>query len=55
MVPRMQTSPPNSAGTLFDGLLTELPTILDRFFTSTISHYIGVVGSHEVAGKIHAV
>ena len=34
----------NSAGALFDGLLAELPTILDDFFTSTTSDYIGVVG-----------
>ena len=34
----------NSAGALFDGLLAELPAILDSFFTSTTSKYIGVVG-----------
>ena len=34
----------NSAGALFDGLLAELPAILDNFFTSTTSDYIGVVG-----------
>ena len=34
----------NSAGALFDGLLTELPAILDSFFISTTSEYIGVVG-----------
>ena len=34
----------NLAGALFDGLLAELPTILDGFFTSTTSQYIGVVG-----------
>ena len=34
----------NSAGALFDGLLAELPAILDSFFTSTTSEYIGVVG-----------
>ena len=50
----------NSVGVLFDGLLAELPAILDSFFTSTTSDYIGVVGwgvvgSHEVAGKAHAV
>ena len=45
----------NSVGVLFDGLLAELPAILDSFFTSTTSDYIGVVGSHEVAGKTHAV
>ena len=35
----------NSAGALFDGLLAELPTILDSrvFFTSTTSEYIGVI------------
>ena len=30
----------NSAAALFDGLLAELPVV---FFTSTTSHYIGVV------------
>ena len=34
----------NSAGALFDGLLAEFPAILDSFFTSTTSDYIGVVG-----------
>ena len=34
----------NSVGTLFDGLLAELPAILDDFFTGTTSDYIGVVG-----------
>ena len=34
----------NLFGVLFNGLLAELPTILDRFFTSTTSDYIGVVG-----------
>ena len=34
----------NSAGALFDSLLAELPAILDNFFTSTTSHYMGVVG-----------
>ena len=34
----------NSVGVLFDGLLAELPAILDSFFTSTTSDYIGVVG-----------
>ena len=34
----------NSFGVLFDGLLVELPAILDSFFTSTTSDYIGVVG-----------
>ena len=59
MVPRLQYSPPsiviiqgNSAGALFDGLLAELSAI---FFTSTTSDYVGVAGSHKVAGKTHAV
>ena len=34
----------NSVGVLFNGLLAELPTIVDSFFTSTTSDYIGVVG-----------
>ena len=34
----------NSIGVLFNGLLAELPTILDSFITSTTSDYIGVVG-----------
>ena len=38
----------NSFGVLFNGLLAELPAILDSFFTSG---WLGVVGSHEVAGK----
>ena len=29
---------------LFIGLLAELPTILDSFFTNTTGDYIGVVG-----------
>ena len=33
----------NSVSVLFNGLLAELPTILDSFFTSTTSDYIGVV------------
>ena len=49
----------NSVGVLFDGLLAELPTILDSFFTSTTSDHrggwLGVVGSHKVAGKTHTV
>ena len=48
----------NLAGALFDGLLAEFPAILDSFFTSTTSHrggWLGVVGSHEVAGKTCAV
>ena len=40
----------NSAGTLFDGLLAELPAILDSFFTSTTSEYIGVVGRGWLVG-----
>ena len=44
MVPRMQNPPiysytGKSADALFNGLLAELPAILDRFFTSTTSHY----------------
>ena len=34
----------NSAGALFDGLLAEFLAVLDSFFTSTTSDYIGVVG-----------
>ena len=34
----------NSVGILFDGLLSELPAILDSFFTSATSDYIVVVG-----------
>ena len=44
----------NSFGVQFNGLLAELPAILDSFFTSTTSDFggwLGVVGSHEVAGK----
>ena len=41
----------NSVGVLFDGLLAELPTILDSFFTSTTSDYIGVVGATKWWGK----
>ena len=33
-----------SVGVLFNGLLAELPAILDSFFTSTTSDYIGVAG-----------
>ena len=44
----------NSAGALFDGLLAELPAILDSFFHQ-YHKYIGVVGGHEVVGKTHAV
>ena len=38
-------------GVQFNGFLAELPAILDSFITSTTSDFIGVVGSHEVAGK----
>ena len=44
-------------GILFIGLLADLPAILDSFFNNTTSDFIagggwlGVVGSHEVAGK----
>ena len=34
----------NSVGVLLDGLLAELPAILDSFFTSTTSDYIGPKG-----------
>ena len=34
----------NSVGVLFDGLLAELPAILDSCFTSTTSDYMRVVG-----------
>ena len=34
----------NSFGVQFNGLLAELPAILDSFFTSTTSDFIGVVG-----------
>ena len=34
----------NSFSVLFNGLLAELPAILDSFFTSTTSDSIGVVG-----------
>ena len=34
----------NSFGVLFNGLLSELPAILDSFFTSATSDYIGMVG-----------
>ena len=50
----------NSVGVLFDGLLAELLAILDSFFHQYHkwlhrSGWLGVVGSHEVAGKKHAV
>ena len=43
-------------GILFIGLLADLPAILDSFFNNTTSDFsrggwLGVVGSHEVAGK----
>ena len=49
MVPRRQNSPSiysyirYFSWFLFNGLLTELPAILDSFFTSTTSDYIWVV------------
>ena len=58
MVPRLCSSSSvyiiqgNSIGALFNGLPAELPTI---FLTSTTSDYIGMVGSHEVVGKTHAM
>ena len=68
MVPRLRNSPSiyiviqgNSVGVLFNGLLAELPAILNNFFTSTTSDYIGVVGwgwwgvTHTVARKKHTV
>ena len=46
----------NSAGVLFNGLLAELSTILDSFLICTTRNgLLGVVGSHKMAGKIHAV
>ena len=45
----------DSVGVLFDGLLAELPAILNSFFISTTSDYIGVVGSHKVAEKTDTV
>ena len=47
MVPRLRNSPPiqgNSVGAPFNGILPELPAILDSFFTSTTSNYMGLVG-----------
>ena len=47
----------SSFGVQFNGLLAELPAILDSFFTrppQVISYrggWLGMVGSHEVAGK----
>ena len=34
----------NSVGVFFNGLLAELPAILDSFFTSTTSDYMGMIG-----------
>ena len=50
----------NSAGALFSGLLAELPAILDSFFPQCLKGlhrggWSGVVGSHAVVGKTHAV
>ena len=58
MVPRLHNSPSidsYTVGILFNGLLAELPTILDSFYTSITSGDTGAVGSHEVAGKMHIV
>ena len=47
----------NLFGILFIGLLGELPAILDSFFTNITTErfhrggWLGVVGSHKVAGK----
>ena len=48
----------NSIGVLSSGLLAELATILDSFFTNTTSDFIGVVGwgwwgATKWWGKIH--
>ena len=43
---------------LLDGLLAELPAILDSFFigyANTKSTHIGVVGSHKVVGSYKVV
>ena len=44
-------------GVLFNGLLAELPTILDTIFTSTTSNYIVAIGqglgSLEMVRKAH--
>ena len=48
----------NVIGALFNGLLAKLPGILDSLITSTTGDHTcrgGVVGSHEVAGKIRNV
>ena len=69
MVPCIRSSPPiyvviqgNSADALFqiDGLLAELPAILDSFFHQyhNLLHrggWSGVVESHKVPGKAQAV
>ena len=47
MVPLLRNSPQICSYTmdvLFNGLLAELPAILDSCFTNTTSDYIGVVG-----------
>ena len=47
MVPCLCNSPPiygNSVGVSFNGLLAELPSILDSFVTCTTSDYIGMIG-----------
>ena len=41
----------NSVDLLFNGLPAELPAILDSFFTSITSDYIGVVGWGWWGGK----
>ena len=41
----------NSVGALFDGLLAELLAVLDKFFTSPTSDYIGVVGGGQSWGS----
>ena len=47
----------NSDGILLNGLLAELLTILDSFFSPVPQWggWLGVVGRHEVAGKMYAV
>ena len=42
----------NSVGALSNGLLAELPTVLDSSFTSTTNDYLGVEGSHKGAGNM---
>ena len=41
----------NSVGILFNGLLAKLPAILDGFFTSTTSEYMGWLGATKWQGK----